>query len=64
MAPRFDKTAERWFTDDPEEMDGSSYGLIGSLYRAGPKPFFPHLFNPNTYDQAVLKYMAQDRACD
>ena len=22
MAPRFDKTAERWFTDDPEEMDG------------------------------------------
>lgn len=63
MAPRFDKTTGKWFTDDPEEMDGSSYGPIGSLYRAGPKPFFTRVFNPDTYDQAVLKYMAQD-GCD
>jgi len=39
-------------------------GPIGSLYRAGPKPFFTRLFNPETYDQAVLKYMAQDGSCD
>lgn len=38
-------------------------GPIGSLYRAGPKPYFTRLFNPETYDQAVLKYMAQD-GCD
>jgi len=63
MAPRFDKSTEKWFTDDPEEMAGSSYGPIGSLYRAGPKPFFSRVFNPDTYDQAVLKYMAQD-GCD
>eukprot|EP00986_Skeletonema_menzelii_P017584 scaffold20570_cov148-Skeletonema_menzelii.AAC.5 len=44
-------------------MAGSSYGPIGSLYRAGPKPFFTRIFNPDTYDQAVLKYMAQD-GCD
>ena len=38
MAPKFDKSSGKWFTDDPMEMDGSSYGPIGSLYRAGPKP--------------------------
>eukprot|EP00956_Cyclotella_meneghiniana_P005686 scaffold7302_cov72-Cyclotella_meneghiniana.AAC.21 len=44
-------------------MDGSSYGPIGSLYRAGPKPFLQRITNPDIYDQAVLKYMAQDK-CD
>lgn len=63
MAPRFDKSTGKWFTDKPDEMDGSSYGPIGSLYRAGPKPFLQRIFNAETYDQAVLKYMAQDR-CD
>lgn len=51
MAPRFDKTSQKWFTDVPEEMAGSSYGPIGTLYRAGPKPFFTRIFNPDTYDQ-------------
>jgi len=51
MAPRFDKTSEKWITDVPEEMEGSSYGPIGTLYRAGPKPFFTRIFNPDTYDQ-------------
>ena len=63
MAPRFDKSTGKWFTDNPEEMDGASYGPIGSLYRAGPKPFLQRIFNADTYDQAVLKYMAQD-GCD
>lgn len=63
MAPRFDKSTGKWFTDKPDEMDGSSYGPIGSLYRAGPKPFLQRIFNAETYDQAVLKYMAQD-GCD
>jgi hypothetical protein len=63
MAPKFDKSTGRWFTDVPEEMEGSSYGPVGSLYRAGPKPFFSRIFNADTYDQAVLKYMAQD-GCD
>ncbi|KAL3798466.1 hypothetical protein ACHAW5_007418 [Stephanodiscus triporus] len=63
MTVRFDKATGKWFTDDPGEMAGSSYGPIGSLYRAGPKPFLQHLLNPETYDQAVLKYMAQ-AGCD
>jgi hypothetical protein len=52
-----------WSTDIPEEKAGSSYGPIGSLYRAGPKPFLQRIFNADTYDQAVLKYMAQSK-CD
>ena len=63
MAPRFDKSTNRWFTDVAEEQAGSSYGPIGSLYRAGPKPFLQRVFNADTYDQAVLKYMAQS-GCD
>ncbi|KAL7481718.1 hypothetical protein ACHAW6_007394 [Cyclotella cf. meneghiniana] len=63
MAPRFDRSTGRWFTDDPSEQAGSSYGPIGSLYRAGPKPFLQRIFNADTYDQAVLKYMAQ-AGCD
>mmetsp|Transcript_13245 Transcript_13245/g.24365 ORF Transcript_13245/g.24365 Transcript_13245/m.24365 type:complete len:196 (+) Transcript_13245:114-701(+) len=63
MAPRFDKTTNKWFTDNPDEMEGSSYGPIGSLYRAGPKPFLSRIFNGDTYDQAVLKYMAKE-GCD
>jgi hypothetical protein len=51
MAPRFDKSSGRWFTDSPEEQAGSSYGPIGSLYRAGPKPFLQRIFNADTYDQ-------------
>ena len=60
---KFDKATQTWFTDDPEEMAGASYGPIGSLYRAGPKPFFSRIFDADTYDQAVLKYMAGD-GCD
>mmetsp|Transcript_1959 Transcript_1959/g.4226 ORF Transcript_1959/g.4226 Transcript_1959/m.4226 type:complete len:185 (-) Transcript_1959:1479-2033(-) len=62
-AVKFDKATEKWFTDVPEEMEGSSYGPTGSLLRAGPKPFLARVFNGDTYDQAVLKYMAQD-GCD
>lgn len=68
MAPRFDKSTERWITDDPAEMAGASYGPIGSLYRAGPKPFFTRIFNPDTYDQgnsflSILVYLLVPRVC-
>ena len=39
---------ERWVTDDPDEAAGSSYGPIGSLYRAGPRPFLPRIFDADT----------------
>ena len=62
-AVKFDKAAGRWRTDDPSEADGAAYGPVGSLYRAGPVPFLSRLRDPDAYDQAVLKYMAQD-GCD
>lgn len=64
MAPRFDKATQKWFPTDAEtEGPSAGYGPVGSLYRAGPVPFFQRIFNPDTYEQAVLKYMAQD-GCD
>jgi hypothetical protein len=60
MAPRYDKDSERWFVID-EETEGPSagYGIIGSLYRAGPVPFFQRIFNADGYEQGVMKYQAQ-----
>lgn len=49
-AVKFDKSTERWVTDDPDEEAGSSYGPVGSLYRAGPKPFFSRVFDADTYE--------------
>jgi hypothetical protein len=60
MAPRFDKSSEKWFATKPSEEKGAGYGPVGSLIRAGPKPFLQHLFFPETYEQAVFKYMAKD----
>ena len=34
---------------------------MGSLYRAGPVPVFQRIFNPTSYEQAVLKYMATEQ---
>jgi hypothetical protein len=42
------------------EGPAAGYGIIGSLYRAGPVPFFQRIVNADTYEQAVLKYMAQE----
>lgn len=35
-------------TEGPE----AGYGIIGSLYRAGPVPVFQRIVNPDTYEQA------------
>ena len=45
------------------ESPSAGYNLIGSLYRAGPVPFFQRIVNADSYEQAVLKYMAQE-GCD
>lgn len=49
--------------DLQKEGPAAGYGIIGSLYRAGPVPFFQRIVNADTYEQAVLKYMAQE-GCD
>jgi len=64
MAPRFDKDTQKWFVTNPEtEGPSAGYNMIGSLYRAGPVPFFQRIVNADSYEQAVLKYMAQE-GCD
>ncbi len=45
------------------EGPSAGYNIVGSLYRAGPVPFFQRIVNPDMYEQAVLKYMAQE-GCD
>eukprot|EP00560_Eucampia_antarctica_P005272 CAMPEP_0197835324 /NCGR_PEP_ID=MMETSP1437-20131217/25382_1 /TAXON_ID=49252 ORGANISM="Eucampia antarctica, Strain CCMP1452" /NCGR_SAMPLE_ID=MMETSP1437 /ASSEMBLY_ACC=CAM_ASM_001096 /LENGTH=124 /DNA_ID=CAMNT_0043440663 /DNA_START=269 /DNA_END=643 /DNA_ORIENTATION=- len=37
------------------------YDKVGSLLRYGPKPYLTRMFNEDTYDQAVLKYMANEK---
>ena len=41
----------------PEGMSPDGYGPVGSLLRQGPVPFIIRLVKPDTYDQAVRKYM-------
>jgi len=61
MAVKFDKDTEKWFATDPEtEGPAAGYNIIGSLYRAGPMPAIQRVVNADTYEQAVLKYMAKE----
>jgi len=59
--PVYDKVAEKWVATSPEQEGG--YGVVGSLLRAGPLPFFARITKPDVYEQSVLKYMATDK-CD
>ena len=62
MAPKFDAATQRWIPITEDEKT-STYGPVGSLIRAGPLPFFQRIVNADEYEQAVLKFMAQD-GCD
>lgn len=60
MAPRFDINEQKWYPTTPEEGPEAGYGPIKSLLLHGPNPLFRRIFNANDYEQAVLKFMAQD----
>mmetsp|Transcript_26299 Transcript_26299/g.53391 ORF Transcript_26299/g.53391 Transcript_26299/m.53391 type:complete len:115 (-) Transcript_26299:3977-4321(-) len=59
MAPKFDPSTQKWETTGEEDLEGA-YGPIGSLIRAGPKPFLIRLLNQDQYEQGekdiILKY--------
>uniref|UniRef100_A0A7R9W357 Uncharacterized protein n=1 Tax=Pseudictyota dubia TaxID=2749911 RepID=A0A7R9W357_9STRA len=59
MAPKYDPFTQRWEATEDEDYEGA-YGPVGSLIRAGPKPFLIRLFSPDQYEQAVLKYMSNE----
>lgn len=60
MAPRYDKTTNKWVPTSDAEMPSAGYPPIGSLLRQGPAPYFQRLFKTDEYEQAVLKFMAGD----
>jgi hypothetical protein len=59
LQPKFDPTTERWEPTSDADTEGA-YSPLGSLIRAGPKPFFVRLLNGSEYEQAVYKYMASE----
>ena len=60
MAPKFNKTTQKWEVTSEADNEGS-YGAVGSLIRQGPVPFFKRVTDSDLYDQMVLKYMASDK---
>ena len=58
--PTFDKTTQRWIPASTEDSAAGAYDALGSLLRQGPKAYFTRITNPDQYDQACLKFMAQE----
>ena len=63
MAPRFDKKLNKWIPISEDEGPSAGYPPVGSLLRHGPLPYLRRVFQPDEYEQAVLKFMAVDK-CD
>jgi hypothetical protein len=51
MVPKFDVTQNKWLPTSPEEGPEAGYGILGSLLRQGPIPFFTRLFSSEEYEQ-------------
>lgn len=58
---KFDKKASEWVATSPDEEPSAGYGVVGALLRHGPKPALDRLTQPDVYEQAVLKFMAQEK---
>lgn len=54
---------EKWIAQKPEETSEFDYPLVNTLLLHGPKPFVTRIFQPDEYEQAILKFMAGDK-CD
>ena len=61
MAPKYDKAAQKWIATSPEEESGAGYPAINTLLIHGPKSFLTRVFQPDNYEQGVLKFMANDK---
>jgi hypothetical protein len=59
MAPKFDKSTNRWIPG-PRDGPEAGYGVGKTLLLRGPKPFLHRLFQPDDYEQAVLKFMSSE----
>lgn len=61
MAPKY--FGKKWVASNESEMPAAGYDVWGTLLRQGPKPAVTRVFQPDDYEQAVLKFMAGDN-CD
>lgn len=61
MAPKF--IGSKWVAQSDAEKPGAGYDVFGTLLRQGPEPAITRIFNPDDYEQAVLKFMASEK-CD
>lgn len=59
MVPKYD--GSRWVPQKPEDMPEAGYAPLQTLLMHGPKPYFTRIFQPEDYEQAVLKFMAADK---
>lgn len=60
MVPKYD--GSKWIATVPNE-DGpqAGYPPTKTLLLHGPRPYLTRLFQPDDYEQAVLKFMASDK---
>jgi hypothetical protein len=61
MAPKF--VGNKWVPQGPEDEPSAGYDTLGTILRQGPEPAITRIFNPDDYEQAVLKFMATEK-CD
>jgi len=54
---------EQWVTESDAECPEAGYGVGRTFLRYGPTPTVRRIFQPQEYEQAVLKFMASE-LCD
>jgi hypothetical protein len=59
MAPKFENG--KWVATQPDDQPEAGYPPFQTLIMHGPGPWFTRTFNPDDYEQAVLKFMASDK---
>lgn len=52
---------EKWIPETEEEIPEAGYGVLRTLLKHGPTPTARRLFQPQEYEQAVLKFMANEK---
>jgi hypothetical protein len=61
MVPKYDKKTSKWAPSSPSEGPEAGYGIGKTLLLRGPKPFLHRVFQPDDYEQAVLKCESRHR---
>jgi len=60
LSAKFD--GEKWVAESDEETAAAGYGVFRTFIRHGPRPALQRIFQPDDYEQAVLKFMSLEKA--